>query len=280
MTAYILRRLLIALIVILLVTILIFFGMRILPGDPILIWYSTSELTDLSPAQIEQIREELGLNKPLVEQYFDWFNGVIHGDLGKSMRYQTSVLDEIMRRLPITLHLGGLAFLIGFIIGIPAGIICAVRRGSWLDNLITIFANFGITVPAFWLGIILVYIFALKLNWLPSFGYTSPFDDFWLSTRKIIMPVFCLAAFNIAAIARQTRSSMLEVMQQDYIRTAWSKGLREQAVIVRMPLKTALCRSLPLRSGGQRDNRRFRPDRNSLCNTRYGQNGDIFDAAT
>jgi len=119
-------------------------------------------------------------------------------------------------------------------------VISAVRRGTWLDTIVTILANIGITVPIFWLGIILMYIFALELKWLPVFGYTSPFNDFWMSTRQLVMPVFCLAIFSLSSIIRQTRSSMLEVMRQDYIRTAWSKGLRERVVIYRHALKNGL----------------------------------------
>jgi peptide/nickel transport system permease protein len=137
-------------------------------------------------------------------------------------------------------HLGILAFIIATIVGIPAGVLCAVRRGGWLDNLVTTLANIGITVPVFWLGILLIYVFALYFKWLPVMGYTSPFENFWLSTKQLIMPVFCLAVGPIAGNARQARSSMLEVIRKDYIRTAWSKGLRERAIILKHALKNGL----------------------------------------
>jgi len=125
-------------------------------------------------------------------------------------------------------------------LGICFGVICALRRGKWIDTLVTFFANIGITVPSFWIGIILIYLLALKLGWLPVYGYTSPFEDFWLSIRQAVMPVICLSLFTIAAVCRLTRSSMLEVIAQDYIRTAWSKGLRERVIIARHTLKNAL----------------------------------------
>jgi peptide/nickel transport system permease protein len=150
------------------------------------------------------------------------------------------VSTDLAKRIPITAYLGGLAFFLALIIGIPAGVISAIRRGTWLDTIVTTLANLGITVPIFWLGIMLMWLFAVQNSWLPTSGYTSPFDDFWLSTKKLIMPVFCLAIFNIAGNARQARSSMLEVLRQDYIRTAWSKGLRERLVIMRHALKNGL----------------------------------------
>jgi peptide/nickel transport system permease protein len=165
---------------------------------------------------------------------------VVHGDLGTSILQRRPVSKEIFRRLPITAHVGGLAFVLGIIVGVPIGIVTAVRRGKWADNLLTLFAYIGITIPIFWLGLLLMYFFGLYLEWLPVMGYTSPFDDFWLSTRQLIMPVICLATFPVASTARQTRSSLLEVMQQDYIRTAWSKGLRERMVIYKHALKNGL----------------------------------------
>ncbi|MDZ7262556.1 MAG: ABC transporter permease [candidate division KSB1 bacterium] len=240
MTTYIIRRLILALIVIVIVTAMIFLAMRLLPGDPILLLVSQTELEELREDQIEQLRHEFGLDRPLFVQYLDWVSGITRGDLGQSIVHRSSVSREIGKRLPVTLHLGLVAFVISIIVGIPAGIVCAVRRATWLDTFITIFANLGITVPIFWLGVMMIYFFSLKLGWLPVFGYTSPFDDFGMSLRKIIMPVFCLAVTPIASAARQTRSSMLEVMRQDYIRTAWSKGLRERLVIAKHALKNAL----------------------------------------
>jgi peptide/nickel transport system permease protein len=142
--------------------------------------------------------------------------------------------------MPVTLYLGALAFIFSGVLGISAGVICALKRGTWIDTVVTLLANIGITMPSFWIGIILIYVLALKLNWLPVNGYTSPFTDFWLSARKVIMPVFCLSLFSIASLTRLTRSSMLEVTSQDYIRTAWSKGLKERMIITRHTIKNAL----------------------------------------
>jgi peptide/nickel transport system permease protein len=240
MLTYIIRRLIQALIVLILITGAIFFAMRMLPGDPIRMYITATAQQQYSEEEIQTIRHKFGLDKPLVVQYFDWIKGVVHGDLGTSILQRRPVSKEIFRRLPITANVSGLAFVLGVILGVPIGIVTAVRRGKWADNLLTLFAYIGITIPIFWLGLLLMYFFGLYLKWLPVMGYTSPFDNFWLSTRQLIMPVICLATFPIAATARQTRSSLLEVMHQDYIRTAWSKGLRERVVIYKHALKNSL----------------------------------------
>lgn len=240
MAAYIIRRLILAVIVLLITTVVVFLAMHLLPGDPILLKMTQSEVRSTSLEQIAFLKHQFGLDKPLIVQYFSWMGGAIHGDLGVSILYQDKVINSLKQSIPITAHIGALAELGGFIIGIPLGVICAVRRGKWLDTFITILANLGITVPIFWLGILLMYLFALELRWLPVFGYTSPFENFWLSTKQLIMPVFCLAVFPLAAIMRQTRSSMLEVMRQDYIRTAWSKGLTERLVVTKHAMKNGL----------------------------------------
>ena len=250
MSTYIFRRLIHAVSVIFLVTLIVFFAMRLLPGDPILLLVTATEQQEYNEEQIIKLRHEFGLDRPLIFQYFDWIGGLVRGDLGTSILNRQPVIDELLRRLPITLHLGGLAFIIGHLIGVPAGIISAVRRGTWLDSVVTTLANLGITVPSFWLGIMLMYGFGLYLGWLPIMGYTSPFDDFWLNTRQIVMPVICLAIFPIAGSARQTRSSMLEVMGQDYIRTAASKGLTERMIIIRHALKNGLIPILTLAGTG------------------------------
>jgi len=240
MTTYIIRRLILAAIVLFLVSLFVFLAMRLLPGDPVLMYMSASSVQEITEEQLNLVRHQFGLDKTLPMQYIDWITGVFRGNLGTSILNRSPVMQEILRRLPITVHLGILAFIIATIVGIPAGVLCAVRRGSWLDNLVTTLANIGITVPVFWLGILLIYLFALYFKWLPVMGYTSPFENFWLSTKQLIMPVFCLAVGPIAGNARQARSSMLEVIRKDYIRTAWSKGLRERAIILKHALKNGL----------------------------------------
>ncbi len=240
MIAFFIRRFIQSIVVLFIVTVLVFLAMRLLPGDPIRMILTASSAEGLTEEQIAQVRHEYGLDRPLVVQYFSWVNDIFHGNLGKSILQMVPVSDEVFRRIPITLHLGVLAFILGLVIGIPLGIVSAVRRGTWLDTVVTTVANLGITVPAFWLGYLLIFAFAMYWPLLPVMGYTSPFTDFWLNTRQLIMPVFCLALFPIASITRQTRSSMLEVMRQDYIRTAWSKGLKERGVIMKHALKNGL----------------------------------------
>lgn len=240
MQAYIIRRLLQLILVLLIVTIIVFFLLRLLPGDPILMYLTQQDVEEITPEQVEFIKHQLGLDRPLPVQYFRWLGDVLTGDLGNSIITKTPVINEITGRLPITLHLGILAFILSVVIGIPVGVLAAARRGTWTDNVFTGLGNIGITLPSFWLGIILIYLIGYKLEWLPIYGYTSPFKDFWLNCQQIIMPVIVLAAAPVATGIRITRSSMLEVLQQDYIRTAWSKGLREQVVILRHALRNGL----------------------------------------
>ena len=215
--------------------------MRLLPGDPLIIYVAqTAELEAMPPEMIENLRHEFGLDKPIMVQYINWIRGIFKGDFGTSIFYREKVSKLLLERFPVTIHLGVLAFLIGGFFGILAGLLAAIRRGKWLDKIITPLTYVGITAPVFFVGILLIYAFGLKLGWLPIAGYTSPFEDFWLSTKQVVMPVLCLAVFGLAANARQMRSSMLEVIQQDYIRTAWSKGLNEFLVINRHALKNSL----------------------------------------
>ena len=240
MTKFIVRRLIQALFVLIIVTIIVFLAVRLLPGDPILMIISQSEMNEITQEDIESLRHEYGLDRPLTVQYFDWLLNVARGDFGESIVLAEPVMKEIKRRFPITLHLSLLAFIISILVGIPAGVICAVRRGKWADTVMTILANIGVTVPIFWLGIMMIYFFSLYLHWLPVYGYTSPFVDFTKSVKQQIMPVICLSIFSIASLSRQTRSSMLEVMHHDYIRTAWSKGFTERYIIFRHALKNSL----------------------------------------
>ena len=240
MTTYIIRRLIQAVIVLVLITLLVFFAMRILPGDPLMIYITQQDISLITPEMEAQLRHEFGLDKNLMLQYVNWISGILHGDMGKSIHYRESVSTLMAQRVPVTLHLGLLAFVISSFLGILAGLVAALRRGSALDNIVTSLANFGISAPNFWLGIMLIYALGLYLRWLPIQGYTSPFVDFWRSTRQLVMPVSVLAAWSMAFISRQVRSNMLEVAHQDYIRTAWAKGLQERVVVLRHILKNGL----------------------------------------
>jgi peptide/nickel transport system permease protein len=239
MATYIIRRMLQMILILMLVTIIVFFMIRLLPGDPILLYLSRQDMQEVTEERLAFLRHEVGLDKPLIVQYFDWLGQVAKGDLGVSLINHQKIIDDVKRRLPISFELGILSFIIGFL-GIPIGVIAAIRRGSWKDNVLTGVGNLGICIPSFWLGILLIYIFGYKAGWLPIFGFVSPFEDLWGNITHIVMPVICLSLSPIAGDIRLVRSTMLEVMRQDYARTAWSKGLRERAVIFRHALKNAL----------------------------------------
>lgn len=235
MASYIVRRLFLGLIVLFLVTIIIFFLIQLVPGDPAV----TMLGPQASKEQLEDMRKQLWLDRSLPVQYEHWLSGAFQFKFGQSI-YHEDIAKGIITRLPITLYYSLIALVLGSLLGIIAGIICAVKRGSFLDSALTFFANFGISVPVFWLGALGIYYFGLKLAWLPIQGYTSPLDNFWLSIKHAIMPIICLGIPAVAALARQTRSSMLEVLRRDYIRTARSKGLLEKVVIAKHALKNAL----------------------------------------
>jgi len=241
MATYIVRRLFVALITLWLLTIIIFSVLRLLPGDPLIIFLGQSASSgNMTMEQLAKLRVEYGLDKPLVVQYLTWIFGIFHGNLGTSINYHEQVSTLMLERFPVTLHLSLVALAIHSVFGIALGLIAAVRRGTWIDAAATICANILMTVPVFWLGLLLMYFFGLRLGWLPIAGYTSPFVDFWMSTKQIIMPVICLSVTSLAVNARQMRSSMLEIIRQDYVRTAWSKGLRERTIILRHALKPSL----------------------------------------
>jgi peptide/nickel transport system permease protein len=240
MTTYIASRLVQAVFILLLVTLIVFLAVHFLPGDPILMLMSREAFEQATLQEIELIRHEYGLDKPVIIQYLDWIGDMLRGDFGQSIVQNVPVLRLIIGRLGITMHLSLLAMVISIFIGMPAGVICAVRRATWLDTVLTVVSNIGITIPVFWLAAMMVYVFGLELKWLPTHGYTSPFENFWLSTKQVILPVLCLTIYPVASHVRFCRSSMLEVMQQDYIRTAWSKGLGEIIIIIRHALKNGL----------------------------------------
>jgi peptide/nickel transport system permease protein len=240
-TTYIFRRILQALIVLVLVTILVFFVMRLLPGDPLLIYIGQqSSVSAMPPEQVEVLRHQFGLDQNLAVQYFSWIAGIVHGDFGESIYYHEQVSTLLRERFPVTLYLGVLSLLFGAITGIIIGGWAGIRRFRWPDRIITPITYISITIPVFWLGILMIYAFGLKLGWFPISGYVSPTENLADSLYHVAMPVFCMSLFSIAANARQMRSSMLETISQDYIRTAWSKGLTERRIILKHALKNSL----------------------------------------
>lgn len=243
MRAYVIRRLIMGIIILLIVTMIVFLFVRLLPGDPLIVYmagYDIERVNRIGPEEYQAMLHKWGLDLPIHVQYWNWLTKILRGDLGQSIKLQEDIGVLIAERMPRTAYLGLISFVIGVFGGIAAGIICALRRGTWIDAVVTLAANTGITVPVFWLGILLMYFFAYKLGWLPTSGWTNPLDNFALHIKQMIMPIFCLSVGGISGLCRLTRSCMLEVMRQDYVRTAWAKGLRERVIVVRHQIKNAL----------------------------------------
>jgi len=236
---YIIRRLVQAVIVFILVSIIIFLAIRFLPGDPIELFMAQQNFQTQSPEMKAELQHKFGLDKPQPVQYFDWITGVFRGDLGSSIYYHEPVSNLIGETLPVSLNLAIPSFLLATFFGVLLGMLAGIRRGKILDSIVTFIANFGIAMPGFWLGILLTYFLSLQLHWFPVQGYVSPAENLGDNIKHLVLPVFVVATWGVAFFARQTRSTMLEVLCQDYIRTAFSKGLKERAVVIKHALKNA-----------------------------------------
>lgn len=228
MLQYIIKRLLSTIPVLIGISLLLFFMLRMLPGDPAQVLAGQMATQE----DIELIRHQLGLDRPIHVQYAVFLGRLAHFDLGRSARTQNLVTHEIWARLPNTFLLAVIAISLACLFGIPAGVISAIRPYTWIDYVVTSMAIFGISMPVFWLGLMLVVVFSIILQWLPAGGTGS-----W---RHVILPSITLAAFVVAFIARMTRSTMIEVLSQDYTTTARSKGLREGVVVIKHAFKNAL----------------------------------------
>ena len=218
------------------VSVLIFSLQQLLPGDPALVMAGEER----DPEVIEQIRRQYRLDQPIPIQYFYWITGVLTGDLGESMRLKAPVLDLIVQKLPVTLQLASMAMIIALVIGITAGIVSAVKKDTFWDYAVNVISLWGISTPNFWLGIMLIFLFAVTLNWLPASGYVSPWEDWRQSLATTIMPAFVLGNAIAAILMRHTRSAMLQVLESDYVRTARAKGLAERSVILKHAMRNAL----------------------------------------
>jgi len=218
------------------VSVLIFSLQQLLPGDPALVMAGEER----DPAAIEQIRQQYKLDQPIPVQYVYWLKGVLSGNFGESLRNKMPVRELITQKLPVTLQLGSMAILIAFFIGIPAGIVSAVKKGTAWDYGANLFALWGISTPNFWLGILLIFLFSIKLGWLPASGYVPLTENWRASLAATIMPAFVLGNAISAILMRHTRSAMLQVLESDYVRTARAKGLSERSVILKHAMRNAL----------------------------------------
>ena len=235
---YVLRRLLLAVPVLFGVSLLVFAVMHLAPGDPAAIMLGAQATRE----DVERLHRELGLDRPFPVQYAQWLGRVLRGDLGRSIPLGREVLPEVLVRFKATLILTGGALLVALAIGVPAGIVSATRQYSWLDRISMAVAVTGVSLPVFWTGIMLIIVFSLTLRWLPSAGMFSPYgggdvaDLLW----HLVLPAVTLGTASAAALARMTRSSVLEIVRQDFVRSARAKGLAERAVVGRHVLKNAV----------------------------------------
>jgi peptide/nickel transport system permease protein len=218
------------------VSVIIFLLQQLLPGDPALVMAGEEK----DPAVIEQIRRQYHLDEPLPVQYVYWLSGLAHGNLGESLRIKVPVLDLVLEKLPVTVQLATMAMLIALAIGIGAGTVSAVKKGSAWDYGANAFALWGISTPNFWLGIMLIFLFSVHLGWLPASGYVPLTQDWRASLASTIMPAFVLGNAIAAVLMRHTRSAMLSVLESDYVRTARAKGLLERTVIFKHAMRNAL----------------------------------------
>jgi peptide/nickel transport system permease protein len=236
MTAYILRRLVMLIPVLLIVGTIVFALVHLTPGDPAAVMAGQSA----TPEQIEQIRQQLGLDRPFLEQFVDWFGGLFRLDFGESIFLGMSVTDAIKERAQPTLLLTFYALVVQVTIGVPAGVFAAVRRNSFLDRLLMVVSISGAAIPTFFLGILLILFFAVNRRWLPSGGYVpiqeNPAEHF----KSMLMPAFALGFSSAGLLARMVRSTMLEVLREDYVRTAFAKGIANRQVVTRHALRNAL----------------------------------------
>jgi len=236
MLRYIGRRILIAIPTLIIVSVLVFALQKLLPGDPVL----TMAGEERDPQVLAFLREKYRLDDPIPVQYFAWISAALTGNLGISLRTDIPVLELILSKLPVTLELAIMAMIVALAIGIPAGIISAVKKGTTVDYAANVIALSGLSIPNFWLGIMLIMLVSVRWKLLPASGYVPPTEDLWLNIKTMLMPAFVLGTGLAASLMRHTRSAMLGVLRSDYIRTARAKGLLSRKVILKHALRNAL----------------------------------------
>ena len=233
---FLVQRTFISAVTLLVISVVVFTGVRLIPGDPARVLAGT----DADEAGLEEVRQKYGLNDPIPVQYLRWLGLVVRGDLGESIRTRESVTRVVGLKLPITIQLACYSLLVALAVAIPAGVLAAVRRNTVWDFLASGVSLCGVSIPNFWLGIMLILFFSVRLGWLPASGYVPPTQDLLGNTRRMLMPSVVLGTALAAVLMRQTRNSMIEVLSADYIRTARSKGLGTFAVVVRHGIRNGL----------------------------------------
>lgn len=236
---YLVTRIAQTILVMIIVSMMTFFFLSVLPGDPVTAQIG-ADAGGFSDELLEQARRDLGLDKPLPVQYVNWLGDILTGDWGRSIRTKEAVLTALGDRAPVTLQLTISAMLISLLISLPIGIAASLRRNSWLDRLATTGAVAGVALPNFWFAILLILLFSVRFDVLPASGYVDPMDDPIDAAKHLVMPAFVLGMAQSATIMRQMRSSMLEVLNQDYVRTARAKGLRPSRVVLSHAMRNAL----------------------------------------
>ena len=236
MFAYLVRRVAAIVPTLIFVSMLIFGLQQLLPGDPAVVLAGE----DRDPNVVAYLRQKMHLDEPLPVRYLYWIKGVLHGDLGESLRMQKPVRELILEKLPVTIELAAFAIVIALVIGVPMGILSAVKRNTAWDYGANAVALWGLSTPNFWLGIMLILLFSVTLGWLPASGFVSPFEDLKANLAALIMPAFVLGNAIAAVLMRHTRSAMLQVLSSDYVRTARAKGLSERGVVLKHALRNAL----------------------------------------
>ncbi len=236
MLLFLTRRILIALPTMILISIFVFALQKLLPGDPLLVLAGEER----DPAVLELLREKYRLNDPIVVQYFTWVSNALQGDLGISLRTNQPVTELMLQKLPVTLQLAAMSMIFALVIGVPAGILSAYKKGSLTDYIANVVALSGLSIPNFWLGIMLILLVSVKWQLLPASGYVPLSEDFVQSIRTMLMPSFVLGTALAATMMRHTRSAMLGVLSADYVRTARAKGLTERRVVLKHAFRNAL----------------------------------------
>ena len=238
MRSYIAQRLGIAVLTLFGMSIVIFVLLRVAPGDIVDVLFSAAGYVD--PEEKQAILKELGLDKPIWRQYVDWMAQIFSGDLGKSYRYDVPAWEIIRPLVPVTVELAMLSMAVAVILGVPTGVISAVRQDGPLDYVLRVFSLAGLSMPSFWLGMVIILTLVSWLAWIPPMTYVGPTENFWLHAVQFLLPAMAVGYRSSALIMRITRSSLLEVLREDYIRTAWAKGQHGRAVVWRHALKNAI----------------------------------------